>query len=84
MYTFFVFLIWLAGMSVLSSFSGFEDVWNRTHWATVVSISRRLNMELDLQSLHVFGLHVDIGWYPADPPPPAFGLIYDDAIGQPR
>jgi hypothetical protein len=43
-------------------------------------------MELDLQSL--FGLlctAVLIGRDPATPPPlPAFGLIYEDAIGQPR
>ncbi len=39
-------------------------------------------MELDLQSL--FGLlstAVLIGWDP--PPPPAFGLIYESATGQP-
>ncbi len=48
----------------------------------VVTFTHRLNMELDLQSL--LGLHdtaVPIGW---DPPPPAFGLIYEGAIGQPR
>ncbi len=44
-------------------------------------------MELDLQSL--FGLHVYttavlIGWDPATPPSPAFGLICEGAIGQPR
>ncbi len=51
--------------------------------------SRRLNMELDLQSL--FGLHVQlciavlIGWVPATPSfPPTFGFIYEGAIGQPR
>jgi len=41
-------------------------------------------MKLDLQSL--FGLHV-LGWDPASPqphPPPAFGLIYEGSIGQPR
>ncbi len=42
-------------------------------------------MELDLQSL--FGLQctaVLIGRDPATPPPPAFGLIYEGSIGQPR
>jgi hypothetical protein len=50
----------------------------------------RLNMELDLQSL--FGLHVHSCSYwlrPRNattplPPYPAFGLIYEGAIGQPR
>jgi hypothetical protein len=47
----------------------------------------KLNMKLDLQSL--FGLHVYscIHWLrPRNPtpPPPAFGLIYEGAIGQPR
>jgi hypothetical protein len=49
--------------------------------------SHRLYMELDLQSL--FGLHVHkvlIGRDPATPPhiPPAYGLIYEGAMGQPR
>jgi hypothetical protein len=51
-----------------------------THW---------LNMELDLQSL--FGLHGDVhsclyplAETPQLPPPPAFRLIYEGAIGQPR
>ncbi len=45
-------------------------------------------MELDLQSL--FGLHVIVhsctNWLRPrkDPPSLAFGLIYEDAIGQPR
>jgi hypothetical protein len=42
-------------------------------------------MELDLQSL--FGLHVHscTHWLRADTPQtPAFGLIYEGAIGQPR
>jgi len=43
-------------------------------------------MELDLQSF--FELHVSatlIVWEPATPPPPpAFGLIYEGVIGQPR
>ncbi len=45
----------------------------------------RLNMELDLQSL--FGLHVHscAHWLgPRIPPPPALGLIYEGAVGQPR
>jgi hypothetical protein len=46
--------------------------------------SHMLNMELDLQSL--FGLlctAVLIGW-DSPTPPPAFGLIYEASIGQPR
>jgi hypothetical protein len=42
-------------------------------------------MELDLQSL--FGLHVHgcTHWlWPLNPPPPAFGVIYEGTIGQPR
>ncbi len=43
-------------------------------------------MELDLQTL--FGLivlSVLIGWdRPRNPPPPAFGLIYEGTISQPR
>ncbi len=47
----------------------------------------RLNMELDLQSY--LGSCVDVELYslaetPQLPPPPAFGLIYEGAIGQPR
>ncbi len=49
-------------------------------------INRRLDMELDLQSL--FGLHVHAQLHslatPATHPPSAFGLTYDGAIGQPR
>jgi hypothetical protein len=50
-----------------------------------------LTMDLVLQSL--FGLHVHtahctavlIGWYPATPlPPPAYALLNEGAIGQPR
>ncbi len=49
----------------------------------------RLNMGLDLQSLfglHVHHMHSCTHWLsPATPPPPpAFGLIYEGAIGQPR
>ncbi len=45
-------------------------------------------MELDLQSL--FGLHghtaqlFSLTEAPQPSPPPAFGLIYEAAIGQPR
>ncbi len=46
----------------------------------------RLNMELDLQSL--FGLLctavLRLAETPQLPLPPAFGLIYEAAIGQPR
>jgi hypothetical protein len=48
-----------------------------------------LNMELDLQSL--FGFQCTVQLYPTiwlrprnSHPPPAFGLIYEGAIGQPR
>ena len=54
-------------------------------------LNTELNMELDLQSLfQLFGLlctAVINGLDPAgrsSPPPPAFGLIYEGAIGQPR
>jgi hypothetical protein len=43
--------------------------------------NHRLNMELDLQSL--FGLHVSCTCWQR-PPPRAFGLVYEGAIGQPR
>ncbi len=48
-----------------------------------VSGGHRLNIELDLLSL--FGLHVHscTHWL-RTPPPPAFGLIYGGPIGQPR
>jgi hypothetical protein len=53
------------------------------------TIKHRLRMELNLQSL--FGLHVlsCTRWLrprnsPPSTPPPAFGLIYEGAIGQPR
>ncbi len=52
----------------------------------VITHNHRLNMKLDLQSL--FGLlctAVLIGWDPTTSPPlPAFGLIYEGAIGQPK
>jgi hypothetical protein len=51
-----------------------------------VCLTHRFNMELDLQSL--FGLHVHscTHWLRPRyaPLPPAFGLIYEGAIGQPR
>ncbi len=52
------------------------------------ALTHRLNMELDLQSL--FGLHVHSCTHllrprkTLPPSPPAFGLIYEGAIGQPR
>ncbi len=55
---------------------------------TLASSDQSWNMELDLQSL--FGLHVHSCSHwprPRNPPPPhspAFGLIYEGAIGQPR
>ncbi len=45
----------------------------------------RINMELALQSLFGFlCTAVLIGCDDPAPPPPAFGLIYEAAIGQPR
>jgi hypothetical protein len=51
--------------------------------------NHRLNMELDLQSL--FGLHCMsrdahscTHWLRPRTPLPAFGLVYEGAIGQPR
>jgi hypothetical protein len=42
-------------------------------------------MELDPQSLLVHTLHSFTHWLkPRNLPPPAFGLIYEGAIGQPR
>ncbi len=43
-------------------------------------------MELDLQSLFGLRVHSCTHWLrPCNPPhPPTFGLIYEDAIGQPR
>ncbi len=45
-----------------------------------------LNMELDLQSLFGFLVRNCAHWLrPRNSPPPlAFGLVYEDAIGQPR
>jgi len=60
-------------------FSLFSDYqgYLHSHWPKV-------NMELDLQSLFVLlCTAVLIGWGPRNPPP-AFGLIYEGAIGQPR
>jgi hypothetical protein len=42
-------------------------------------------MELDLQSLFGLRVHSCTDWLrPGNPPSPAFGLIYEGAIGQPR
>ncbi len=46
------------------------------------SWQQRLNINLDLQSL--FGLLSSLAETPQLPPPPAFGLVYEGAIGQPR
>ncbi len=55
-----------------------------------VGPTNSLNMELDLQSL--FGLYVHTAWpyslaetpqQPPSPHPPAFGVIYEGATGQP-
>jgi hypothetical protein len=50
------------------------------------TVQDRLNMELDLQSL--FGLHCaqlySLAETPQPPPFPAFELIYEGAISQPR
>jgi hypothetical protein len=49
-----------------------------------VGLNHRLNMELDLQS---FFSHSCFNWLrprnSPPPPPPAFGLIYENDIGQP-
>jgi hypothetical protein len=53
--------------------------------AWVIGPLHRLNMELDLRSL--FGLLCTVHLYSlaeTPQPPPAFGLIYECAIGQPR
>jgi hypothetical protein len=45
----------------------------------------RLNRELDLQSLLGLHVHSCTHWLiPHNPHPPAFGLIYEGGIGQPR
>jgi hypothetical protein len=44
--------------------------------------THRLNIELDRQSLFELRVHSCTHW-PRPPPPPAFGLIFDGAIGQP-
>jgi hypothetical protein len=48
-----------------------------------------VNMELDLQSLFGLYVHSCTHWLRSrtslpPPPHPAFGLIYENAIGQPR
>ncbi len=57
---------------------------DRERRLTSKSDNQRLNMELDLQTL--FGIHVHsvTHWLRTLPPSPAFGLIYEDAIRQPR
>jgi hypothetical protein len=80
---------------VLSSETGFIFLQN-AHFTLKPACQKmkfllchRLNMELDTQNL--FGLHVQcceqlysVAETPQPlPPPPAFGLIYEDAIGQP-
>jgi hypothetical protein len=52
-------------------------------------VNHGLNMELDLQSLFGLLCTVSVQLYslaevPQLPPTPAFGLIYESAIGQPR
>jgi hypothetical protein len=57
----------------------------RTDPVIFVLPEHRLNMKLGLQRL--FGLHVHscTHWLrPRNPHPPAFGLVYEAAIGQPR
>jgi hypothetical protein len=57
-----------------------------TPLSLTVSYWHRLNMELDLQSLFGLQVHSCTHWLrPSNPsPPPAFGLTYEGAIGQPR
>ncbi len=60
-------------------------VASREMYLQNITYDHRFNMEYDLQSL--FGLlctAVPVGWDPVTPPPPAFGFIYEGAIGQPR
>jgi hypothetical protein len=52
-----------------------------------MTINHRLKIELDLQSLFGFHVHICTHWLrpaTATPPPPAFGRIYEGAIGQPK
>jgi hypothetical protein len=52
----------------------------------LMSFHNRLNIELDLQSIFWLHVHSCTHWLrPRNPPPhpPAFGLIYEGAIGQP-
>ncbi len=60
-------------------------------WRNFLSVKQyfthihRLNMELDLQSLFGFHVHSCANWQRLrNPPTPAFGLIYEGAVGQPR
>jgi hypothetical protein len=53
--------------------------------ALKASPAHRLNMKLDLLSLFVLHVHSCTHWLrPRNPLPPAFGLISEGAIGQPR
>jgi hypothetical protein len=69
------FLFW-EYLFIIFSIGSLQCALATCHW---------LNMELDLQSL--FGLHVHCRTHllkPSNPLPPAYGLIYEGAIGQPR
>ncbi len=63
---------------------GYEKLCEKhtVYWPFKI-VWHRLNMELDLQSL--FGLLCCTHWLrPRNSPLPAFGLIYEGAIGQQR
>jgi hypothetical protein len=70
--------------AVLSENAGSESAIPNTEGRQ--GFTNRLNMELRVNLQNLFGLHVHssvlIGWDLATPP--AFGLIYEDAIGPPR
>jgi hypothetical protein len=71
--------------SFLASFR-FMISWN-FHTFIRFPHGHRLNMESDLQSLLWLHVHSSTHFLvetPQPPPPPAFGLIYEGAIGQPR
>ncbi len=70
MYTFFVFLILLAGMHVLATLSGFEDVWNRTHWAAAVPFSHRLNIWRKISKVYLGSCAQLYSWAETPHPPP--------------
>jgi hypothetical protein len=69
---------------VLATKTAFATIPEMEQGMKSICCGNRLNMELDLQSL--FGLHVIVHscthWL--RPHTPAFGLIYEGAIGQPR